>query len=158
LHRELRLLADLGLLLREEVGRQVHYRANRASPVFEDLAGLLRKTFGVADVLKNALAPLGAKVKLAFVCGSVAAGTERAASDVDLMVLGKASFSDLARALAGAKEVLRREVNCTVMTGNEFSRMLSSGDGFAKSVAQGDKLWLKGLENDFAELATHRAA
>ena len=28
LHRELRALAELGLLLREEVGRQVHYRAH----------------------------------------------------------------------------------------------------------------------------------
>jgi predicted transcriptional regulator len=48
LHRELRGLSDAGLLLRSEVGRQVHYQANTQSPVFNDLAGLLRKTVGVA--------------------------------------------------------------------------------------------------------------
>jgi predicted nucleotidyltransferase len=158
LHRELRALADVGLLLRQEVGRQVHYRANTASPVFDELAGLLRKTAGLADVLRDALTPLGSKVKLAFVYGSVAAGTERAGSDVDLMVLGSASFADAVRAAAGAQVTLRREVNPTVMTPREFARKLASGDGFARSVAKGARLWLIGGEDDFAELAPNRKA
>jgi predicted nucleotidyltransferase/DNA-binding HxlR family transcriptional regulator len=156
LHRELRALAELGVLLRQEVGRQVHYRANPASPVFAELAGLLRKTAGLADVLHDALVPLGKKVTLAFVFGSVAAGSERPGSDVDLMVLGSASFADLARALAPAHEVLGREINPTVMAPREFARKLAAGDGFARSVAKGPRVWLMGGENDFAELATHR--
>jgi predicted nucleotidyltransferase len=158
LHRELRTLADLGLLLRQEVGRQVHYRANPDSPVFDELAGLLRKTSGLADVLRDVLLPLGSKVKLAFVYGSVAAGRERAGSDVDLMVLGSAGFADLARTLAGAHAVLRREVNPTVMAPREFARKLADGDGFARSVAKGPRLWLIGSEDDFAKLAAHRPA
>jgi DNA-binding transcriptional ArsR family regulator len=156
LHRELRSLADLGLLLRQEVGRQVHYRANPDSPVFEELAGFLRKTAGLADVLRDALAPLGDKVELAFVFGSVAAGSERPGSDVDLMVLGSAGFADLARALADAQAVLRRDVNPTVMTVREFKQKVAAGDGFARSVAKGARLWLMGGEDDFAKLAAHR--
>ena len=156
LHRELRTLAELGVLLRQEVGRQVHYRANPSSPVFAELAGLLRKTAGLADVLRDALLPLGKKVALAFVFGSVAAGSERPGSDVDVMVLGSASFADLARALAPAQEVLGREVNPTVITPREFARKLSDNDGFALSVAKGPRIWLMGGEDDFAELATHR--
>ncbi len=156
LHRELRALADLGVLLRQEVGRQVHYRANSASPVFAELAGLLRKTAGLADVLHDALLPLGKKVALAFVFGSVAAGSERPGSDVDLMVLGSASFADLARALAPAHEVLGREINPTAMAPREFARKLAAGDGFARSVAKGPRIWLMGGEDDFAELAAHR--
>lgn len=156
LHRELRALADLGVLLRQEVGRQVHYRANSASPVFAELAGLLRKTAGLADVLRSALLPLGKKVALAFVFGSVAAGSERPGSDVDLMVLGSASFADLARALAPAHDVLGREINPTAMAPREFARKLAAGDGFALSVAKGPRIWLMGGEDDFAELATHR--
>ena len=146
------------MLLRQEVGRQVHYRANTASPVFDELAGLLRKTAGLADVLRDALTSLGSKVKLAFVYGSVAAGTERAGSDVDLMVLGSVGFADVARATAAAQSTLRREVNPTVMTPREFARKLASGDGFARSVAKGARLWLIGGEDDFAELAAHRKA
>ena len=156
LHRELRALANLGLLLRQEVGRQVHYRANPDSPIFQELAGLLRKTAGVADVLREALLPLGRKLRLAFIYGSVASGTERSTSDVDVMVLGTASFADLAHALANAQTLLRREVNATVMTEREFAQKLVERDGFARSVAKGDRLWLKGDEHDFAELAAHR--
>jgi len=158
LHRELRALAELGLLIRQEVGRQVHYRANTESPVFNDLSGLLRKTAGLADVLRNAIAPLDVKVRLAFVYGSMAAGTERPGSDVDLMILGTASFADLARVLADAQAMLRREVNPTVMTEREFARRLVEGDGFARSIANGSRLWLKGDENDFAKLVAHRQA
>jgi len=129
----------------------VHYRANTAHPVHAELAQLLRKTAGLADVLREALEPLGAKVELAFVYGSMASGTERAGSDVDLMVLGKASFSDLARTLAPAQATLRREANPTVMTRREFASKLAAGDGFARSVMKGDKLWLKGKESDLAE-------
>ncbi|MGY6217543.1 nucleotidyltransferase domain-containing protein [Methylolobus aquaticus] len=156
LHRELRLLADMGLLLRQEVGRQVHYRANVAHPVHAELAQLLRKTAGLVDVLREALEPLAAKVDLAFVYGSMASGTERTGSDIDLMVLGPASFADLARALAPVQATLRREVNPTVMSRGEFAQRLAAGDGFATSVARGAKLWLKGDEHDLAEPAQDR--
>ena len=158
LHRELRTLADLGLLLRQEVGRQVHYRANTANPIYPELAGLLRKTSGLVDVLGDSLAPLGTKVKLAFLYGSIAAGTERSGSDVDLMVLGSATFADLARALASTHSILRRDVNPTIMTPREFSRKIASGDGFARSVVKGARLWVVGGEDDFTKLASHRAA
>jgi predicted nucleotidyltransferase len=157
LHRELRVLAEMGLLLRQEVGRQVHYRANAAHPVYAELAQLLRKTAGLADVLRTALDALGSKVEVAFVFGSMAQGAERAGSDVDLMVLGTATFADLAQALAAAQTTLRRDVNPVVMTRREFAGQLAAGDGFARSVMQGGKLWLKGAEGDLAEPVEDRA-
>lgn len=157
LHRELRALAELGLVVRRETGRQVHYQANVQSPVFAELAGLLRKTAGLADVLRDALAPLKAKVVLAFVYGSMAAGAERPGSDVDLMVLGSAGFADLTLALAPVAAQLGREVNPTPMPLAAFAHKLAAGDGFARSVASSPRIWLKGDEHDFAELVAHRA-
>lgn len=158
LHRELRALADLGLLLRQEVGHQVHYRANPQCGVFSEIAGLLRKTSGVADVLRDALSPLGDKVVLAFIYGSVAAGTERPASDVDVMLLGSAGFADVALILAQVQSTLGREVNPTPLSLKEFSQKLKEGDGFARSVASSPKIWLKGGEDDFAKLVAYRQA
>ena len=132
LHRELRTLTELGLLLRQEAGRQVHYRANPACPILPDLAGLLRKTVGVADVLREALAPLADQIHLAFVYGSVAAGHEGPRSDVDVMVLGKAGFA-------------------SVMRPGDFTRKRHAGDGFVASVIREPKLWLIGSEDDLAE-------
>ncbi|MCU0926985.1 MAG: nucleotidyltransferase domain-containing protein [Hydrogenophaga sp.] len=157
LHRDLRALADLGLLVRQDVGRQVTYQANAQSPVFAELAGLLRKTAGLADVLRDALAPLGDAVALAFVYGSMADGTARPGSDVDVMVLGDAGFADTTLALAHTAAALGREVNPTPMTVQDFARRLNEGDGFARSVVESPRIWLKGEEHDFAKLVAHRA-
>lgn len=158
LHRELRLLANLGLLLRHEAGRQVHYRANTAHPVYAELSQFLRKTAGLVDVLRQALEPIFARIDLAFVYGSMASGGERAGSDVDLMVLGDVGFADVVRETAAVQSLLRREVNPVVMSAREFAGRVNKKDGFALSVMKGDKLWLKGGDRDFAELAQNRSA
>lgn len=156
LHRDLRVLSDLGLLIRQDVGRQVTYQANAQSPVFAELAGLLRKTAGLADVLREALAPLGERVQLAFVYGSMADGTDRPGSDVDVMVLGDAGFVEVTLALADTAQALGREVNPTPMPPADFVRRWAAGDGFARSVGAGVRIWIKGGEDDFAELVAHR--
>lgn len=146
LHRELRALADLGLLERQEVGRQVHYRANVACPVFEELAGLLRKTAGLVDVLREALAPMATKIEQAFVYGSMASGEAHTHSDVDLMIIGSLGFADVVLALSDAQKTLRREVNPTVLTPQELAQKLRQKDGFVAQVWRGPKLWVIGHE------------
>jgi predicted nucleotidyltransferase len=158
LHRELRSLAGLGLLQREEIGRQVHYRANRDSPVFDELAGLLRKTAGLADVLRDALEPLSKRIDVAFVYGSIASGKERARRDVDVMVLGDAGFAALVQALAPPQQTLGREVNVTPMKPAVFAAKLREKDGFALDVMNGAKIFVMGNEHDLAELAEDRPA
>lgn len=53
LHRELRLLADAGLLVAERAGNQVLYCANRASPIYQELASVLDKTAGPPPELES---------------------------------------------------------------------------------------------------------
>ena len=146
LHRDLRAMSDLGLLVRQEVGRQVHYRDNRDSPIFGELAGLLRKTAGVVDVLREALVSVGGRIDRAFVYGSMARGTEHAHSDVDVMIIGDVDFGEAVMALSVAQENLNREINPTVFTADEFDRKLEQRDGFVAQVWRGPKLWLIGGE------------
>jgi len=158
LHRELRALAELGVLVRREAGRQVFYSADRSCPIYEELAGLLRKTLGLADVLRSALAPLAGRVRVAFVYGSMASGTASAQSDVDVMVLGDAGFTAVVKALHPAQAKVNRVINPTVMTVAEFVRKWRARDGFALSVANSQKIWLIGDDDVFAELGKNRAA
>lgn len=144
LHRELRALAELGLLAREEVGRQVHYRANTGNPVFEELASLLRKTAGLADLLRDALVPLADRIKGAFVYGSMASGKTHPDSDVDVMVIGAPGFAEVVLALQSTQETLRREVNPTVLSHDEFLERRKERDGFVARVWKEPKLWLIG--------------
>jgi hypothetical protein len=104
------------------------------------------------------LAPLVESIALAFVYGSMASGNARAASDVDVMVLGNASFAALVAALAPTQDLLAREVNVTPMRPAEFAGKLLSGDGFALNVMQREKIWLIGTDLDLAELVEDRAA
>ena len=158
LHRELRALAAMGLLTRQVIGRNVHYRSNSRNPLVPDLASLLRKTAGVADVLRAALQPLGARLKYAFVYGSIAAGTERPGSDVDVMVLGDAGFADLVHATTDASIVLGREINPTPMAVEEFRAKLRETNGFAGRVATGVRIWLVGDEDEFGKLVEDQTA
>jgi len=158
LHREVRALTDAGLLTRSLAGNQVRYQADRACPVFEELAGIFRKTAGLSDVLREALETLGGKVRFAFVFGSVAQGKERATSDVDVMVVGSASFARVVEALAPAGTRLRREVNPVAMTPETFRAKLKARDRFVSRVVREPKIFLIGDPRELGELTEDRAA
>ena len=158
LHRELRLLSDAGLLQRLVSGNQVRYQVDRACPIQQELTGIFRKTAGMADVVREALTSIAGKIRLAFIFGSVAQGKERAASDVDVLVVGSASFASVVEALSQVGRRLRREVNPVVMTKAAFEAKLSSGDRFVARVAREPKIFLVGDAGEFAELAENRAA
>ena len=158
LHRELRLLADSGLLTRIPAGNQVRYQANRACPIFEDLAAVFRKTAGLADVLREALTRLAGRIRVAFVFGSVAQGKERAVSDVDVLVVGAASFAQVVEALNAARERLRRDVNPVVMTEAAFRSKSRSGERFVTRIVREPKILLVGDDRELAELVEDRSA
>jgi predicted nucleotidyltransferase len=109
--RELRRLAAVGLLERESRGNQIVYRANRKSPVFEEVAGILRKTSGLADELARALTPFGTEIRVAFVFGSMAGGAQHAGSDIDIVVIGSTDFGTIVDALYPVQKLLGREIN-----------------------------------------------
>jgi predicted nucleotidyltransferase len=151
--RELKQLTDLGLILRSHRGNQVVFQANRRSPIFREIKSLIAKTVGVRDVLRSALAPLAGEVAVAFVYGSVARQSERANSDVDLMVLGSPSFTQVVSALGPAQKALGREINPTVFPVSEFQSKLAAKNHFLRSVMADKKLFVVGSDDDLAKLA-----
>lgn len=153
LHKELTRLAQAGLLLRQEQGNQVRYQANRACPVFPELAGLFRKTCGLVDVLADALRPVADEISLAFVFGSMARGEEQAGSDVDIMVIGTTAFADVVKALYPAQDILQREINPVIYTADEVRRRIEAGDDFIRELLAKPKLWVIGTEYDLGKLA-----
>ncbi len=153
LHKELSRLAAAGLLLRKVQGNQVRYRANPQCPVFPELAGLLRKTTGAAELLANALAPL--QPTLALIFGSVASGTETANSDVDLLVIGAAGFAEVVRAIHPVQAELAREINPVVYSAQEFQRRVAGHDAFVMDLLAKPTIFLTGTQHDLSQLAGH---
>lgn len=157
--REVGELTTAGLLIRSHRGRQVFYQANRSTPVFTDLRGLLEKTMGTADVLRAALAPLADRIEAAALFGSLATGASGPTSDIDLLVVGSAEFAEVTDALAAAEARLGREINPMVYSRAEFRRRLSEGGHFVTSVLRAPRFALIGvLPDEPRNLARKRVA
>lgn len=154
--REVRQLSGADLITRSARGNQITYRANPKSPIFGELKSLILKTAGVHDVIRESLLPLGDAVRLAFIYGSIARQEEKARSDVDLMVIGEASFGEVVSRLQTAQKTLGREVNPTVYAPREFGQKLRRGNHFLRSVLEGTKLFVIGDERELARMAAKR--
>lgn len=153
LGRELDKLVEAGLLSRVERGNQVHYQANPACPLFEELASMFRKTHGVVPAVRDALAPLADRISAAWVFGSTARGTDTDRSDIDLLVLGDVDFADLVKALHPLEASLRREINPVVYSPGEFRRRWQTGEAFARQLLDGPRLMVVGDRDDIGEPA-----
>jgi predicted nucleotidyltransferase len=156
IQRELAALTRAGILSRAVQGRQVYFGANRESPIYLELHGLVVKTMGVADVLRAALATLGESVRVAFVFGSAARRELRAGSDIDLLVVGTASFRAVASALAAAQEQLGRDVNPTVYPEAEFRAKVRAAHHFLSTVLRAPRVFVIGGPNELARVAAKR--
>jgi predicted nucleotidyltransferase len=156
--RELRKLADNGIIRRTVRGRQVHFQANPECPIFPELKSLIVKTAGIGDTLRNALAPIAGHIKIAFIYGSLARGEERSRSDIDLLVVGDLEYSDVVAKLQTAQQTLGREVNPTVYPLSEFKAKVRANHHFLTSVLKGPKIYLIGDENELGRLASKRVA
>jgi predicted nucleotidyltransferase len=149
--RELARLADSGLVTVARVGTQKHYQANPKSPIFAEICAIAQKTVGLAEPLREALAPLGKRITAAFVFGSVAKRSDTATSDIDVLVLSDSvDYADVFAALQSAEEKLGRTVNPTVYTPASWRRKLKEGNAFVAKVAAQPKVFLIGAEEDLA--------
>jgi predicted nucleotidyltransferase len=147
--RELARLAQSGLVTVKPVGNQKHYQANPASPIYAELCGVVRKTVGLAEPLRAALALLAPQIKAAFVYGSIAKKEDTASSDIDvLLVSDTLTFGDTILALQAATEQLGREVNPNIFTPQDFVKRLKEGGSFVSRVMEQPKIWLIGGPDD----------
>ncbi len=150
--RELQRLAESGLVTVKRVGNQKHYQANRAAPIFEELRGIAVKTLGPAEALRAALAPLADRVRAAWVYGSIAKGTDRAQSDIDVLIVADGlTLEDVYAALRPAESRLGRQVSPTLYTSKEFARRRATKNPFLTKVLAGGRILLIG--NDDAAAA-----
>ncbi|PUE24119.1 transcriptional regulator [Limnohabitans sp. JirII-29] len=143
--RELANLAQAGLITVTKLGNQKHFQANAQSPLYAELRSLVLKTVGLADVLRNALAPMAAGIRSAFVYGSMANQQDTAKSDVDVLLVSQTlSYADVFAALESASQQLKRNINPTLYTPDEFAQRLDQDQAFITRVMNQPKIWLIG--------------
>lgn len=146
--REVARLAGSGLLTVERLGNQKRYRANPDSPIHDELASIVRKTFGLVFPLREALAPLAGQIHAAFVYGSVAKRSDSAASDIDLMLVSdQLDYADVMAVLDPMTERLGRKVNPTLYSRDDLARRVAEGNSFITRVLSQPRAWVIGGEH-----------
>jgi len=147
--RELSRLERSGLVSAERIGNRKYFRANQATPVFEDLRGLIEKTAGLAEPIKKSLEPYANSIKSAFVYGSVAKGADTAHSDIDLMVIGDdLNYSDLYTAAQNVERKLRRKVHPLFLSPEDWHRRISDKGSVFSKINHSPKIFIIGSEKD----------
>lgn len=151
--RELERLVDADLVKRTRSGRRVYYQANADHPLFPELRGIVLKTVGLVDVLREALEPLADRIDVAFVFGSMAAGEPRADSDVDLMVVGRVGLREVVEPLREAEGKIGREITPIVYTPAELAVRVTERQYFVCRVLEGPKIFIIGDESELTGFA-----
>ena len=147
-HRFLKRLSESGLVTEERLGRQTYYQANPVSPVFEELTGLVRKTVGLVEPLRETLKPLAGRIRAAFIYGSVANGTDKAHSDIDLFVIADdLDYPTLFTAVRKAEEMLGRSVNPILKASREWKDEAAKADSFVTRLNAKPRLFVLGSDN-----------
>lgn len=149
--RELLALTKVGILLREKRGNFTYYKANQDCPIYAELYGLMLKTAGAADLVRDALNQVQG-IRLAFMFGSMAKGTGDAKSDVDVLIVGEASFADISEALLSVQRRLGREITPTVYTLDEFRKRMAEKHRFLTRVLSEPKVMLIGVLDDLERM------
>lgn len=141
--RELRRLAQSGLVTVSAVGGQKHYQANPAAPIYEELRSIVTKILGPADVLREALASLGEPLRLALLYGSVAKRNDRSSSDIDLLLVSDTlTLEQIYVALAAVESQLSRTISPTLYTVSEFRHRRATANPFLSKVLAGQTIRL----------------
>ena len=145
LMRELDRLQRAGILIMTRLGNQTHYQANPDCPIYAELLGISRKTFGIAEPLRDALQPFAEQLTWAFVYGSIAKDQANASSDIDLMLIGESlHYSEVMERLLPLEEHLGRTINPTLYTPEDWAAKLAAENSFVMRVVQQDKINLMG--------------
>ena len=143
--RELARLASVGIVSTTAIGQRKQYRANRISPIFNELRGIMRKTTGLKEPIAKALQPYTPKIDAAFIYGSIAKGSDRSESDIDLMIIGdEVSYSEIYTALQRAERTLLRKINPNLMTPSEWRTKVARKNPFLLDVLRAPRLFVIG--------------
>jgi len=107
--QEAEKLSRLGIIIKRRDGNRLYFKANAQHPLYNDIGSIVLKTVGLGDVLREGF--VGLDIQMAFIFGSIAAGTESPESDIDLFIIGNTTLKVLSKKLSSVSERLSREVN-----------------------------------------------
>lgn len=146
IRKELLRLEEEGIFISHKKGNLTYYRVNKDYPLFNEFKSIVFKTIGVAGLLEEALRRMKG-IEIAFIYGSYAKGNEKAASDIDLCIIGAIDEDILVRRINELEKSIKREINYTLYTKKEFTEKKRKKDSFIADLILNPKIILIGEKN-----------
>jgi len=146
IQKEIAHLKELDLVIAERDGNRLYYTANPDHPLYKEICGLVEKTSGIAERLKETLSSMKG-IECAFIFGSYAKGEEKSHSDIDLIVVGTVGLRALSSVFKTLTEKTQREINPHVYSMKAWKEKMKKKDHFIKSIMNEKKVFLIGDEN-----------
>ena len=147
IRRELLKFQKDSLFNTEKVGNLLYYSLNTKHPLFKELKSIVSKTAGIEGSLKRILSSVK-QIEIAFIYGSFAAKKEKPSSDIDLMIIGDPNISSLNEKIASLETRLKREINLTVYSLEEYKAKRKAKRGFITELLKNPKIMLIDEENE----------
>lgn len=122
---ELNKLSEAGILVSQEEGNTIQYKANAQHPLFPELSSLVRKYLGLDKVVENLVQRLG-DVKLALVTGDYARGKD--SGIINLLVVGNIDMVLLDYLVNKTQEMIKREIDVTIVHNEGFQEWQKTHD------------------------------
>ena len=147
IRRELLKFQKDDLFITERAGNLLYYSLNTEHPLFEELKSIVFKTVGIEGAIKKILLQFK-KIEYAFIYGSFATRSEKASSDIDLMIIGNPDTSTLNEKIAKLEKKIDREINLTLYSASEYKKRKKSKSGFMMELLRNPKIMLIGKQSD----------
>ena len=147
IRNELVNLEKDGMFISKKKDNSIYYSLNKSYPLFEELKSIVFKTIGIQGLLKETLNKTK-DIEVAFIYGSFAKKEEAAKSDIDLFIMGRIDDSRLLREIRKLEEVLKREINYTIFTRDEFKKKVKEKDSFIIELLENPKIFIVGSEDE----------
>jgi predicted nucleotidyltransferase len=151
IQKEIKHLLSMDLVKSRKDGNRIYYKANIQHPIYLDLVSIVEKTVGIISELKTRLDD--SRIICAFIFGSIAKNSEKAESDVDIVVIGEIGMRALAKLLSGLQEKIGREINPHIYTEAEFSKKIKEKDHFVTSVLKTELRPIIGNIDDYRKIS-----
>jgi len=145
--RELARMEKKKMVYKESRGNRLYYGFRKDYPFYPELIKLIAKTTGIGGAVIANKNKIG-KLKFAVLSGKFARRKTHKKTDVDLLVIGDVVLPQLATIVKQFEKKLKREINYTAMTGEEFAFRKRRRDPFITSILLNSRVMLIGDEED----------
>jgi hypothetical protein len=146
--RELMRLEEVDVLKSDTRGNRKYFTLNQDSPFFDELRGMVFKTFGLGGEVSRNVNKLG-HVNFAILTGAyLTGGVITSSQPVDLVLIGDIDAQAVTELVETYEKKESKQVNYTVFTAKEFELRKKRNDSFIMEILVMPKLMLVGRQED----------